>query len=305
MKCLSFDELGVILKYLDVNDLISISTISKYYSSYYCDRKEGLLKTFLNKSTGFLTDNYTLKQLCILLKNHRFGQKRIAYLYPNLVIKEYSKVLSGVTYYITLSDDEVIIKEILNGDVKTIKGKFLDIANSGNKILLLSEDKVDIYYGRNYGGFFLIKNIKQIEASTYCDFLLSNDGIVYKKEEDDISIMDFKRKVIKIHNTDDFVEVLYEDNTTSKNIVRVIDLFIYNENSIYLSKDGDVYFSGLCKKIFFYKYFGLEGSDNRYSYIETPMKMLGIENIIAIHCYGSNLVFINKDNKCISIDMYL
>jgi hypothetical protein len=298
MEFLSGDELGVVLSHLHLDDMQSMIATSKYYFSYYNNNEQRLLKFHLGKIYGFIMDNYTLKELCILLKNYKDRIMRN---------KGAKKIIKGSIYTISLHDDRVEFKGA-GGSFK-INGEYIDIANKGHRTLLLKTDKVYVYLGPMYSFSYDIPDIKQVETTKHGDYFLSNDGVAYChsffSQDNDIEPMNFPRNVVKIFVDGAFTSALLSNNTVSNldtqiNISGVIDLIINGGSYVYLTKNGDVYYSGKCGRNFSTRY--LKNNPTRMS---QPFKLFDISNIVGIATFGTNIILMNTKMESTIIDTSL
>ena len=309
MLTLHYDILNDMSYYLSTFDILSLANTCKYLANYYKCNKLNLLKKSLRTDTGIITDNYNLKSLCILLGNHMFGQKRISYVYPNVVVtnKRINKIVSDNSYIVRLYSNRVEIYEALNRKlIKTVNGRYTDIATHNSNVMLLSENNIMDAFNENS---FSAKNIRQIEIYNSFLFWLDNIGNLYAKH---LIINQRIGNIIKFYYIGDnlvtallFDETVIEfnildDSSTRLVMSNIIDMYIYEDNiSVFLDRSGNVYIKGHVWNTFYKKYINPDYffEVKHYVGVNTPLQILELVNIIAIYVDGERLVTMDKDHK--------
>jgi len=311
MNDLPEDILNCISHLLDTNCILSVGVLSKYYYNYYNVNKENLLKVSLDKDTGLIVNDFTMKQLFILYKNYKFGNKRISYDKGVTIADKNNKILIGDTYKSIMYSDRVeIYNTLTNIMLISIKGSFIDIsARYGHCISLSSDDKL---YIAGYNPI-VIENIKQIEAGIVSDYLLTKDKKVLNFDyKNFIENKEFEN-VVKISVIGSSLIALLSDGSvvykfggnTNKLFDNVIDICSSTTDSIlYLHRNGDVYISGDIWRDFYIKYLFPQEDGNKLSFIfvEIPLKINILSNIISIYIDNERIITIDKDNKINILD---
>lgn len=224
------DIMLIIISFLDVKTIISVSEISRSYNKLYEMNMKSLLCKSLSVITKFRIDKYNIPALQKLHEIQVHKSRIMDINSPLLLLTESGKVYSyGPNLYGLLEINEQIIYDAINiPELKDII-QLVEV-NSTNELfyqslVLTKQGNVYVkrYNSKFYQKFYNLDNIRHIKPGYETIYFLTNNGHLYKS-------------IINQHNYGKLLAPIF-----IRDFHNIIDISCCSFYALFLSAEGKVY----------------------------------------------------------------